>query len=194
MPHHQDTAPKSRLRHWASRLALLVACVSVVATSQATSESVSSAPYTGAPRTLTSDAPRVTIPLVMRATTSKSPDKFVEAEMLVEFKLRWTPADPNQTEKPVFRAMLRESGTDFSGQENYGPVTAGRLTPLDVRMSLPRDCKLGTRCEWLTDLNLELQANGIAGTLEVEWTATGSAFVVDTSSTPRNFTVTLSEP
>ncbi|WP_375754450.1 hypothetical protein [Corallococcus exercitus] len=194
MPHHRETAPHSRLRHWASRLALLVASVSVVATSQAISDDVFSEPYTGKPVSLTTEAPKASIPLVMVATASKSPDKLVEAEMKALVTARWTPADPSQTVSPVFRAVLREGGNDFSGPEGSSPLVAGDSVTMEIHTYLSRDCTMGTSCQWTTNLDLELQPNGAAGTVEVVWTATGSAHVVDTSSTPKGFTVIVSEP
>ncbi|MBN8233247.1 hypothetical protein JYK02_37605 [Corallococcus macrosporus] len=194
MTHHRETAPHSRLRHWASRLALLVACAGVVATSRATSADVASEPYTGKPVYLTAETPKATIPLVMVATASKSPDKQAEAEMKVLVTARWTPADAGQTVRPVFRAVLREGGNDFSGPEGSSPLGETDSVTLEVHTYLSRDCTMGQRCEWTTDLDFELQPNGATGTVEVVWTATGSAHVVDTSSTPKGFKVVVSEP
>ncbi|MFP2896509.1 hypothetical protein [Corallococcus sp. 4LFB] len=194
MTHHRETTPSPRLRHWASRLALLVACASVVATSRATSADMFSEPYTGKPVHLTTEAPKVTIPLVLLATASESPDKQAEAELTVLVTARWTPAEASQTASPVFRAVLHESGSKFSGWERSTPLEVTDSVTMEVRMFFERDCKMGQRCEWTTNLDLELQPNGAVGTVEVVWTATGSAHVVDTSSTPGNFKVIVSEP
>ncbi|NOK15964.1 hypothetical protein [Corallococcus carmarthensis] len=196
MPHHRETAPNFRLRHWASRLVLLVAGVSVVATSQVRSADVFSAPYTGQPVTLTAEAPRVTLPLVVGVTASKSPDKQAEALMRVKLTVRWTPEDPSQTKAgPILRASLLGNGTQLSGPEAAtSPLVAGQPLPMDVLVSHSRNCELGKRCQWTSDLRLELESQGAAGTVEVAWTATAQAHVVGTSSTPEGFTVTVSEP
>lgn len=189
----REAAPISRLRHWASRLALLVASVGVVATSQAVSDDVSSEPYSGAPVTLTTEAPKTRIPLVTRVTASTSPDKPVEAEMLVRVSATWMPADPSEAVSPWLRAKL-VSGEFGSGQQAGGVLVAGQPMEMDVIGYLDNHCTLGTSCEWTTNLELELQPNAAAGTVTVEWTATAKAHVVDTSSTPKDFTVTVSMP
>ncbi|WP_338263339.1 hypothetical protein [Corallococcus caeni] len=194
MPHHLETTPNSRLRHWASRLALLVACVSVVATSQAVSDDVLSEPYTGATVTLTTEAPKTRIPLVVRATATKSPDKVVEAEVKVLVSATWTPADSSQTAAPRLRAVLVEGESDFSGPEAGVALVAGQPVTTEVQTYLGRDCRLGSSCEWTTNLELMLEPNAAAGKVEVVWTATAQAHVVDTSSTPKGFTVIVSEP
>ncbi|NOK34860.1 hypothetical protein D7W79_00885 [Corallococcus exercitus] len=194
MTHHRESSPSSRLRHWASRLALLVACASVVATSQAISDDVFSDPYSGAPATLTTEAPKTRIPLVVLATASKSPDKIVEAELTVLVTATWRPADPSQTEGPWLRAVLVEGETEFSGPEAGILLLAGAPVTTEVQTYLSRECRLGSTCEWTANLDLELPPGAPAGKVELVWTATAQAHVVDTSSTPKGFKVIVSEP
>ena len=194
MTHHPETAPNLRLRHWASRLALLVAGVSAVATSQATSADVISEPYTGQPVRLSTEAPKATIPFVVQALASKSPDKLVEAEVTVLVSATWTPADASQAVSPWISATLSEGDSEFSGPAASGVLVAGQPVTFQAHNYLSRDCRLGSRCEWASNLNLELQPNAAPGTVEVVWTATAQAHVVDTSSTPKGFTVIVSEP
>ncbi|WP_223637913.1 hypothetical protein [Corallococcus sp. EGB] len=190
----REAAPSSRLRHWASRLLLLVACASVVATSKTpTSEDVNSDPYSGRPVTLTTKAPKTRIPVVMRVTASQSPDKPVEAVLQVRVSATWTPADPSEAVSPWLRAMLVTGDLD-SGPQAGGVLVAGQPTEMDVQQYLDGHCTLGTSCDWTTNLDLELQPNAAAGEVTVEWTATGQAHVVDTTQTPNDFTVTVSEP
>lgn len=189
-----EASPNSRLRHWGSRLALLVASVGVVATSQATSADVNSEPYSGATVTLTTEAHKTRVPFIVVATASKSPDKFVEAEVTVHVSATWTPEDPDQAARPWIRATVSEGDSEFSGPEGSGVLVAGQPVTFSAQTHLGRDCKLGSRCEWTSNLNLELQPNAAPGKVEVVWTATAQAHVVDTSSTPKGFTVTVSEP
>lgn len=188
-----EAAPSFRLRHWASRLALIVASVGVVATSQAVSDDVSSEPYSGAPLILTTEAPKTRIPLVTRVTASKSPNKSAEAELRVRVVATWTPADPSEAVSPWFRAVLTLNESE-SGSQSGGVLVAGQPVVMEAHAYLFPDCKMGTSCEWPTSLDLELQPNTAVGTVAVEWTATALARVVDTSSTPKGFTVTVSEP
>ncbi|MGE6758337.1 hypothetical protein ACQKGO_10020 [Corallococcus interemptor] len=194
MTHHPESAPNLRLRPWASRLALLVAAVSAVATSQATSADLTSEPYTGRAVQLTPDAPKAQVPFVVAATATKSPDKLAEAEVTVLVSATWTPTNPEQAARPWVRATLSEGDSEFTGPEASGVLVAGQSVTFQVHDYLGRDCTLGTRCEWAPKLNLELQPGAAPGTVEVVWTATASAHVVDTSSTPKGFAVIVSEP
>jgi hypothetical protein len=56
------------------------------------------------------------------------------------------------------------------------------------------DYRLNVGCEWKMQVAFEVQANSVPGTVDVEWTARASAHVLDDSSVPKGFIVSLSEP
>ncbi|WP_158620499.1 MULTISPECIES: hypothetical protein, partial [Corallococcus] len=185
--------PGSRARFWAARLVLFVACVSVVATSQATSPDVASEEHVGAPLSLTNEAPKATRQLIVRASATRPPAKRAEAGLSVRVTARWIPADPSQTVSPWLKVILSDS-QDGSGPTAYGILTEQTPLILEGVSSLSPDCELQASCEWRANVNFEMQDNTSAGTVELEWTAQAHARVVDTSSVPKGFTVSVSAP
>ncbi|MCY1043276.1 hypothetical protein OV208_18310 [Corallococcus sp. bb12-1] len=183
----------SRGRFWAARLVLFVACASVVATSQATSPDVDSKELVGAPLSLTTEAPKASRRLLIRASAPKPPSKRAEGEVSVRVTARWIPADPSQTVSPWLKVMLSEDA-DSSGAVSSGILTAGTPLTLEGSGYLSPDCELKDSCEWSRHVNFEFQANAAAGTVELEWTAQAHVRVVDTSSVPDGFTVDISAP
>ena len=194
MTHTRETSPKLRLRDGAARLALLVACVSVIATSEGMSQDVVSEPYSGPPVSLTTEAPEARVPVVVRVTATKPPDGLAEAEMTVLVTARWTPADPSQTVRPSFRAVVLESESESSSVPATAELVPGEPVTVEARMFFARACTLASLCEWTSDLSFELQPEGAAGTVEVTWTASAQAHMSDTSKLPEGFKVIVSEP
>ncbi|MHA7633814.1 hypothetical protein [Corallococcus sp. M7] len=189
----REASPKPGLRHWATRLILWVACASVVATSGVTSGDVVSESYTGAPLTLTTEAPKLTRPVTVKVKVPKSPARTAEAELTVEVMARWTPADPTQTTQPWLRVSLSRAGESFAWPAHSVVLETGREVVARTVAYLDPSCELGTECEWATELTVELQPDA-AGTVELEWTGVARARVLDTSDIPMSMTVSVSEP
>ncbi|RYZ38577.1 MAG: hypothetical protein EOO71_23400 [Myxococcaceae bacterium] len=185
--------PGSRVRFWAARLVLLTACASVVATSQATSPDVDSEKFEGAPLRLTTDAPRVTRPLVVRASAPKPVSKWVAGDMAVQATARWIPADPAQAVSPWLKLIITDEAGGAASTTSV-ILTAGTPVALEGRGALSPDCEMGASCEWTPNVNFEVQANAVPGTVELEWTAQAHVHVVDTSSVPDGFSVSVSAP
>ncbi|AFE07126.1 hypothetical protein COCOR_06787 [Corallococcus coralloides DSM 2259] len=190
----REASPNPGLRRWATRLMLLVACASVVATSEGTSGDVVSEPYTSAPLTLATEAPKLTRPITVKVTVPKEPAKTAEAELTVEVKARWTPADPTQTAQPWLRISLSRAGESFAWPAHSVVLEAGTEVWAQTIAYLDPDCALGTECEWSTDLTIELQPDVGAGTVELEWTGVARARVLRASELPRGMAVSVSEP
>ncbi|RKG62532.1 hypothetical protein D7X30_04395 [Corallococcus sp. AB011P] len=172
----------------------MVACASVVATSEGTSADVVSEPYTSAPLTLTTEAPRLTRPITVKVTVPKAPSRTAEAELTVQVKARWTPADPTQTAQPWMRVSLSRTGESFAWPAHSVVLEAGAEVPAQTVAYLDPNCELGTECGWGTDLTIELQPDAGAGTVELEWTGVARARVLNTSDLPKGMSVSVSEP
>lgn len=178
-------------RAWASRLLLLLACASVVATSQPQSDDVASEVLTGAPIRLTTEAPRVTRTVVVRTSAKENVPNAVEGELRVQAKATWTPSDPAQTTRPWLAIHIdgqtRQGGTS-------GVLESGVAVTVENIGGLGDFCRQNQGCEWTQQVSFELQANAVPGTVDVEWTAQAFAHVLDDTSIPKGFTVTVSEP
>ena len=186
-------SPGSRARSWAGRLVLLLACASVVATSQARSDDVASEEHVGAPLSITTDAPKATRRLVIRASAPKPPAKQAFARLTVRVTARWIPTNPNETVSPWLKVIVSD-GTGGTGRASSGVLTAGVPGTQEGSVSLSPDCNLEASCQWIADVGFEVQANAAPGTVELEWTAQAHAHVLDTSSVPKGFTVSVSAP
>ncbi|CAM3207047.1 hypothetical protein G4177_34325 [Corallococcus sp. ZKHCc1 1396] len=184
----------SRARFWAARLVLLVACASVVATSQPTSDDVFSNEHVGEPLRLTTEAPRVTRRLVVRASAPKPPSKQAEGELVVRARARWTPADPGQTVNPWLKVILTQGTNSTSGPRASAVLEPGETSTVEGNTILFSDCNLQSACVWTVDVTFEVQANVGAGTVELDWTAQAGVRVVDTDEVPKGFSVSVSEP
>ncbi|MBN9682640.1 MULTISPECIES: hypothetical protein [unclassified Corallococcus] len=189
----REASASPGLRHWATRLILLVACASVVATSGVTSGDVVSEPYTSAPLTLTTEAPKLTRPITVKVTVPKASSRTAEADLTVEVKARWTPADPTGTTQPWMRVSLARPGENGSRPARSVVLEAGTEVRAQTPAYLDPACQLGTGCEWATELTVELQPDA-AGTVELEWTGVARARVLDTSDIPAGMAVSVSEP
>lgn len=187
-------APRPRLLHWTARLVLLAACAGTVATSEATSPSVSSKAFVGDKVTLTNEAPRTTRDFIVRVSSATPHPNTVRADVESVIIARWIPAKPDEKARPWFKVSQFE-GKEPSGQDTPRTFTADSDT-LEVRQrTVPNtNCKLTQPCEWLTHLRLEMQADGPQGTLEVEWTSRASAAVARMNEVPAGFTVSISAP
>ncbi|RKG68761.1 hypothetical protein D7V80_11495 [Corallococcus sp. CA054B] len=173
----------------------MVACASVVATSEGVSDDVISEPYTGAPLTLTTEAPKLTRSINVKVTVPKAPSKTAEGELTVQVKARWTPADPTQTAQPWMRVSMSRAGeTTFSWPAHSVVLEAGTEVVAQTVAYLDPNCELGTECGWGTDLTIELQPDAGAGTVELEWTGVARARVLNSSDLPKDMSVSVSEP
>ncbi|MBN9683902.1 MULTISPECIES: hypothetical protein [unclassified Corallococcus] len=185
-------------RAWASRVMLLLACVSVVATSRARSEDVASSPYTGTPFRLTAETSKVTRTLVIRTTQKEKSSDPVSGEVHIQAKAKWTPGDPIQTPPPSLAISYPDGELTYGSQsgilEPDVSVTVENVTYLDEKCSKAQDC------EWTAQVIFNVQGNSDSGTItapgtvDVEWTAQAFMHVLDDSSVPKGFTVTVSEP
>ncbi|MBN8466709.1 hypothetical protein JYJ95_09295 [Corallococcus exiguus] len=179
-------------RAWASRLVLLLACASVVATSRAQSDDVASSVYTGAPIRLTTEAPKVTRTLVVRTAAQKKSSDPVEGELRIQANATWTPSDPAQTTQPWL--AIDHSIDQIDIGRGSGVLEPGVAVTVRSSAPLGAECPLNQGCEWTQQVTFELQANAAPGTVDLEWTAQALAHVLDDSSVPKGFTVTVSEP
>ncbi|RKH02542.1 hypothetical protein D7V97_27785 [Corallococcus sp. CA053C] len=173
---------------------LLTACIGTVATEQATSDDVSSNELVGAPLRITTTAPRATRRVVVRASSTKPPDKSVEGELRVRLTARWIPDDPAQTTTPWIQLHVSNLEVPSAGAQAPAVLEVGAPITRETEAFLQQGCKLDTGCEWPFDVGFELQSDAVAGTVELEWTAQATARVVDTSSVPKGFTVSVSAP
>ncbi|RKG67161.1 hypothetical protein D7V80_17120 [Corallococcus sp. CA054B] len=187
-------------RTWASRVVLLMACASVVATSRARSDDVASPVHTGASFRLTTDTPRVTRTLVVRTSAAKKVSDPVEGEVRIQAQAKWTPGASTPTPQPslvissLYGDALQEDRR--SVLEPDVAVTVESVRYLDER------CSEGQGCEWTVqavfDVDVQSDADsgtvGELGTIDVEWTAQAFMRVLDESNVPKGFTVSLSEP
>ncbi|RKH26890.1 hypothetical protein D7Y15_20095 [Corallococcus sp. AB030] len=185
-------------RAWASRLVLLLACASVVATSRAQSEDVASPVHTGTPFRLTAETDKVTRTLVVRTSAKEKLSDPVEGELHIQAKAKWTPGAPTQTPQPSLAISFLDGELTYGGQ-------SGVLEP-DVAVTVENvayfggNCAQNQGCEWTVQVVFDVRSNSDSGTIEapgtvdVEWTAQGFAHVLDDSSVPKGFTVSLSEP
>ncbi|WP_434299138.1 hypothetical protein [Corallococcus exiguus] len=190
----REASPNPGLRRWATRLTLLLACASVVATSEGTSGDVVSEPYTSAPLTLTTEAPRLTRPITVKVTVPKAPSRTAEAELTVHVKARWTPADPTQTTQPWMRVSLSRAGESFAWPAHSVVLEAGAEVPAQTIAYLDPSCEMGASCKWATNLTVQVQPDATPGTVELEWKASARAKVIGLSDTPRGMGITVSEP
>ncbi|NOK16478.1 hypothetical protein [Corallococcus carmarthensis] len=179
-------------RAWASRLVLLLACASVVATSRAQSEDVLSPTLTGTPVRLTTDTGKVTRTVVVRATAKEDSKDPVEGELRIQARAKWTPSDPTQTAQPWL--AIHHSEGEFATGSGSGVLEPGVTVTVESSASLGHACPLNQDCEWTVQVAFEVQSNTGPGTVDVEWTAQAAAHVLDDSSVPKGFTVSLSEP
>ncbi|MBN8465311.1 hypothetical protein JYJ95_02230 [Corallococcus exiguus] len=191
---HLETTPGSRLRHWASRLLLLFACASVVATSRNSFDDIVSEPYTSKPSRLTTGAPGLTRPLTVKLTASKPPAKPAQVQLTVQVKARWTPADPSRTMLPWMRVSLSKASPDPARPTQPVVLKTGEDVMATTVAILDETCEMGPACAWVTDLTVQVQPDAPPGTVELEWKAVARAKVNGLSDTPEGMTVTVSEP
>lgn len=188
-------APQSpRLRHWASRLLLLLSCASVVATSRNSFEDIVSEPHTSAPLTLTTEAPTLTRPITVKVTASEPPSKKAQVELTVQVKARWTPADPSRTALPWMRVSLSKASPDPAVPTQPVVLKTGEDVVARTVVILDETCELGASCKWATNLTVQVQPDATPGTVELEWKASARAKVIGLSDTPRGMGITVSEP
>lgn len=187
------SSPRARLRSWAARLVLLMACAGTVATSQPLSDDVLSNEFVGEPVRITTAAPKATRRVIVRASSTKPPDNSVEGELTARVTARWIPDDPAQTTAPWLRVSVSEEEVG-SGWNGSTVLEVGRPATLEVFGHIPGGCELNTGCEWPMNVGFELQPDAVPGTVELEWTAQATVRVVDTSDVPKGFTVSVSAP
>ncbi|NNB94669.1 hypothetical protein HI113_12230 [Corallococcus exiguus] len=187
-------------RTWASRLVLLLACASVVATSRNQSEDVASPVHTGTPFQLTTETGRVTRTVVVRASATKKLSDPVEGEVHIKAKAKWTPADPAQTTKPSLVISHLHGETLYEDRRSVlEPDVAVAVESMEF---LSEKCSEDQGCEWTLqavfgiDVQSDADSGTVAdpGTVDVEWTAQAFMHVLDESSVPKGFTVSVSEP
>ncbi|RKG58584.1 hypothetical protein D7X30_13315 [Corallococcus sp. AB011P] len=187
-------------RTWASRLVLLMACASVVATSRARTEDVASPVHTGTPFRLTTETGRVTRTVVVRASATKKLSDPVEGEVRIQAKAKWTPGNPTPTTQPSLVISYLHGDAFYEDRRSVlepdVAVTVESVKYLDER------CSEGQGCEWTVqavfDVGVQSDADSgtvaAPGTIDVEWTAQAFMRVLDESNVPKGFTVSLSEP
>lgn len=185
--------PGSRLRTWAARLVLLMACAGTVATSQPRSESVSSGELVGEPVRLTTAAPEARRGVVVRVSAPEVSSLSIEGELRVRVTARWFPDNPDETTTPWLRVFVGESG-DGSNWDGSSVLEVGKPATVEVFEYLTESCKVDAGCEWPQDVRFELQPDAAPGTVELEWAAQGSAWVMDTTDVPKGFIVSVSAP
>ncbi|MFB1482113.1 hypothetical protein [Corallococcus sp. RDP092CA] len=178
-------------RAWASRAVLLLACASVVATSQPQSDDVASTPLTGTPIRLTTANARVTRTFVVRVTAAENASDPVAGELRLQTQAKWTPDDPAQTTQPWLNISHFNDTFALGGQS--GVLESGVTVTLESLSRLGEECPLNRGCEWTVQVAFEVQANALPGTVDMEWTAQAFAHVLNDTSIPKGFTVTLSE-
>lgn len=179
-------------RAWVSRVVLLLACASVVATSRAQSDDVASPVFTGTPFLLTTETGRVTRTVVVRTSAKKQTSDPVEGELRIQAKAKWTPSDPAQTTQPWLQLSYLNGELSYGGQT--GVLEPGVAVTVETVKYLDGNCPLNQGCEWTVQVFFDIQSNAGPGTVDVEWTAQAFAHVLDTSSIPRGFSVSVSEP
>ncbi|RKG93896.1 hypothetical protein [Corallococcus terminator] len=187
------TQSPSRLRHWAARLALLVACAGSVATSKATMAPVSSGRLSIGPVRLSAQTPRVTKPFLIRVT-AEQPSQLLDGHVHVVVTAHWKPVAPTHTTGPWFRPSLTQEGA-VPGPGPSLPLTGlGKPVGHDMTEHFAAECalKAGTACEWRVDLHLETAADAPPGTVDVMVDAT-ARMSARQKEAPRGFTVTLEE-
>ncbi|MBZ4371031.1 hypothetical protein NR800_15760 [Corallococcus interemptor] len=185
-------------RAWASRLVLLLACASVVATSRAQSDDVASQVHTGAPFRLTAETFKVTRTLVVRTSAQEKSSDPVEGEVHIQARAKWTPGDPIQTPPPSLAIGYLEG--ELTSRSQSGILEPNVAVTVESVTYLGENCPTVQGCEWTLQVVFDVQANSDSGTLtapgtvDVEWTAQAFMHVLDDSSAPKGFTVSVSEP
>ncbi|MCE9669914.1 hypothetical protein LY474_19125 [Myxococcus stipitatus] len=181
-------------RAWGARFALLLASVSALATSRPMSRDVQAEEYFGAPFSLSTQTAKATQRVLIRATASKPLSRSAEGEAALHVVARWAPSDPSSPERPWFRVSLHED-TPFPPMGD--PVVLGNPgepVVLEAGTSLFGECLVDGACEWPLAVDFEVQGNVAPGVVEVEWSVTAQAHVVDTDDLPKAFAVEISEP
>jgi hypothetical protein len=181
-------------RAWASRLVLFAACVSVVATQQARSDDVLSPELTPAPVQLTMEAPVVTRTVTVRVSSKDRSKDAVEGELRLWMKARWTPDEATPTARPWIRVGYLQDGDTSALPSSSGILEPGAVTEVSHEFSIGSPCTVVGGCEWPVKVVFEMQSNAAPGTVDLEWTVQAAAHVIDDSSVPKGFTVTVSEP
>ncbi|AFE06410.1 hypothetical protein COCOR_05495 [Corallococcus coralloides DSM 2259] len=185
-------------RTWASRVVLLLACVSVVATSRAQSDDVASPVYTGAPFRLTAETFKVTRTLVVRTSSKEKSSDPMEGEVRIQANAKWTPGDPIQTPPPSLAIGYLEG--ELTSRSQSGILEPDVAVTVESVTYLGENCPTDQGCEWTLQVVFDVQGNSDSGTVEapgtvdVEWTAQAFVHVLDESSVPKGFTVSVSEP
>ncbi|CAM4139058.1 hypothetical protein [Corallococcus exiguus] len=187
-------------RAWASRLVLLLACASVVATSRAQSNDVASPVHTGTPFRLTTETGRVTRTVVVRASAKKKLSDPVEGEVRINAKAKWTPADPAQTTKPSLVISYLHGEALYEDRRSI--LEPDVAVTVESTKFLDEKCSEDQGCEWTVEaiFGIDVQSDADSGTVvdpgtvDVEWTAQAFMHVLDDSSVPSGFTVSVSEP
>ncbi|WP_205525499.1 hypothetical protein [Pyxidicoccus trucidator] len=163
----------------------------MLATSEPTSPDFHSEEHAGPPFSLSTEAPRATRHLVIRATAAKPEDTSVWGELSVRISARWKPTDPTLPQRPWFRASLQGASSPDPIVVLGGPDDT---TVIELRAGLSKECPLDAACEWHKAVDFEVQDNVSPGTVDVEWTAVASAHVEGTSDLPKGFTLEVSSP
>ncbi|GMU01549.1 hypothetical protein KH5H1_56690 [Corallococcus caeni] len=179
-------------RSWASRLLLLLACASVVATSRIRSRDELSPVLTGTPVRLTMDSTKVMRTLVVRADAKEGSSVPAVGNLRLLANAKWTPSTPTQTAQPRLSINAYDGQTDRGGtSEVLKPAVTVKLRSVT---GLGRECPLNSGCAWTAQVAFELKDREVPGTVDVEWKAMAAVHVEGTNDLPEGFTVSMSEP
>jgi hypothetical protein len=195
MPSNPTNPPPNprRLRHWAARLSLLVACIATVATSKPISPPVTSE-YAGQTR-LTAGSPRATRQLFLRASARNAPNTVL-GEAVVELIPRWQSSGATPASRPTLRVRWGDPDDPSSlGTTHELTAPGGQGGVISSATSLENsDCRLDEGCEWTKVLDLEVQ--GVLGedVVEVDWKVRALVEAYDTSEKPDGFRLEIWEP
>jgi hypothetical protein len=187
--------PSMRLRQWAARLTLLVACVATVATSKSASPPVT-AEYQGETLRLTTEARTLTRHILVRASARRS-SKVVGGSASVELTPRWLPTRADATVRPSLRVRVRHQ-SDPNPPEGWTHTVdappGGQGSPIVEGQSLGGGCELDENCRWNLLLDVELLGDIGDDVVELDWKVMASAEAYDTEESPDGFAVHISEP
>ncbi|NMO18898.1 hypothetical protein HPC49_16585 [Pyxidicoccus fallax] len=182
-----------RLRHWAVRLTLLVACIGTVATSKPYSPPVTSE-YQGETLRLTTTARTATRHIIVRASADSDLD--AGGNVSVQFTPRWLSTRTEATNTPELRVRMRYPEEPLTEGTTYrfDAPPGGQGSAFSRGESFGGDCNLDDTCEWNVLFDIELLGDIGEDVMEVDWKVTASVEAWDTDETPDDFAVHISEP
>ncbi|WP_426756664.1 hypothetical protein [Myxococcus sp. Y35] len=147
--------PSTRVRNWAVRAALLIACVGSIATSEDNTTSVS---FSAQPFTLTTEQGRTTRHVTVRIAPQKE-KRSGRISVDADVTARWIPGPSSSDRAPTLHLSWTHADQSGYSQPDSLSFVGHSTVPLTGRSEHSHwfDCEARQECLWEADLEFRLE-------------------------------------